>query len=380
MINFSTSNFILYGIPEKIKSDKGEAFISKEYRKFCKNRNIEIEYCTPRMHTGNGAVERAIQTLKNLIIPNLEDGIVITESVNRALRVMRFTIHTGLKITPYELHHGRKPRTELTNIVKDGKTYLYNWLEMPISAPTRPKIPIYVGRDADGEITNHMVMAKAKAEEKQLTENQKSPKKKNSVRYLFKFVEKNYNKKSLEGRFQNKIQTAVSGTESTIKTDTGNIINGKFISGPLFQIERKARKEPAINISGGINPKNRHCLRGLNGKYGRWDEILQDILNGKLKIVQNPKQPESETEDEDDDDEEMPEETGTPIKVYDTSERNGSYVPIRTSPEEDALQIYTDGETTGEILENQNQIRRSNRNSKKPNRYGSIPYTGNFWG
>ena len=47
---------------------------------------------------------------------------------------------------------------------------------------------------------------------------------------------------------------------------------------------------------------------------------------------------------------------------------------------EDALQIYTDGETTGENLENQNQIRRSNRNSKKPNRYGSIPYTGNFWG
>ena len=303
VINFLTSNFNLSGIPEKIKSDKGGAFISKEYQEFRKNRNMEIEYCTPRMHTGNEAVERAIQTLKNLIIANLEDGIGITESVNRALRVMRFTIHTGLKITPFELHHGKKPRTELTNIVKDGKTYLSNWSEMPISAPTRPKIPIYVGRDADGEITNHMVMAKTKTEEKQSTENQKTPKKKSSVRYPFKFVEKNYNKKSLERRFQNKIQTADSGTESTIKTDTGKIINRKFISGPLFQTERKARKEPAINTSGEINPKNRHCLRGLNGKYGRWDEILRDILNGKLKIVQNPKQPESETEDEDDDDE-----------------------------------------------------------------------------
>ena len=82
MINFLTSNFKLYGIPEKIKSDKGGAFISKEYREFCKNRNIEIEYCTPRMHTGNGAAEaeRAIQTLKNLIIANLEDGIGITKS------------------------------------------------------------------------------------------------------------------------------------------------------------------------------------------------------------------------------------------------------------------------------------------------------------
>ena len=120
-------------------------------------------------------------------------------------------------------------------------------------------------------------------------------------------------------------------------------------------------------------------MKGLNGKYGRWDEVLLDILNGKLKIVQNPKQPEYETEDEDDDDdEEMPEETGTPTKVYDTSERNGSYVAIRNMPEENALQIYTDGEKTGGNLEN--QIKRSNRNSKKPNRYGSIPYTGTFWG
>ena len=178
VINFLSSNFNSYGIPEKIRSDKGGAFISKEYRQFCKNRDIQIEYCTPRMHTGNGVVERAIQTIKNLIIAKMEDGLCLTESVNRSLRVMRFTIHTGLEITPFELYHGRKPRTELTNIVKDGKTYLSNWSEMPISAPDRPKFPIYVGRDAEGEITNHIVMAKTKTGEKQSGENTKSPKKK----------------------------------------------------------------------------------------------------------------------------------------------------------------------------------------------------------
>ena len=228
VINFLSSNFNLYGIPEKIKSDKGGAFISKEYQQFCKNRNIEIEYCTPRMHTGNGVVERAIQTIKNLKIANMEDGLCLTESVNRALRVMRFTIHTGFKITPFELHHGRKPRTELTNIVKDGKTYLSNWSEMTVSAPDRPKIPIYVGLDAEDEITNHIIMAKTKNEEKQMEENMKSPKKKNSVRYPFSFVEKKSNKKSLEGRFQNKIQIAISGTENTVKTDTGKIFNRKY--------------------------------------------------------------------------------------------------------------------------------------------------------
>ena len=83
----------------------------------------------------------------------MEDALCLTESVNRALRVIRFTIHTiltGLKVTPFELHHGRKPRTELTNFVKDGNTYLSNWSEMTISAPDRPKLLIHVGRDAEG--------------------------------------------------------------------------------------------------------------------------------------------------------------------------------------------------------------------------------------
>ena len=226
VIQFLLTKFYLYGIPEKMKSDKGGAFISKEYREFCKSRNIEIEYCAPRIHTRNGTVERAIQALKNLVIANMEDGENLTESVNRALRVMRFTVHTGLGKTPFELHHGRKPRTELTNIVKDGKTYLSDWSELSVLAPKRPKIPIYVGRDADGEITNHIVMARTKAGEKQTVEGTKSSKKKNST-------------------------------------------------------EKKSRREQIPLPENEIQPKNRHCLRGLDGKYGRWDEILRDILNGK---------------------------------------------------------------------------------------------------
>ena len=76
----------------------------------------------------------------------------------------------------------------------------------------------------------------------------------------------------------------------------------------------------------------------------------------------------------------MPEEIGTPTpKVYDTSERDGGYAPIRTNPEEeDALQLHTDGEISGENIKT--KIRRSTRDSKKPNRYGTIPYTGSFWG
>ena len=117
-------------------------------------------------------------------------------------------------------------------------------------------------------------------------------------------------------------------------------------------------------------------LAGSGREVRTLGERLSDILNGKLKFVQNRKATDTETEDDDDeDDEDVPEEIGTP-KTYDTRWKM-QYIPIRTNPERDALQIHTDGEIPGESLEN--IVRRSNRNSKKPNRYGTVPYTGNFW-
>ena len=209
-----------------------------------------------------------------------------------------------------------------------------------------------------------------------MTEGPESQEKKNWVSNPFKFRQKNHNKKSLEGKFQKKIQTAVSGTKNTVETDTGKIISRKFISGPLFQTQREARREPAPITNGEIYPKNRHCLRGLDGKCGRWDEIFRDILNGKLKIVQNWKRSDSEMEDEEDvdEEEEMPEMTRN--ATYDTSERNGKYVLIQTNPEEDVIQIHTDCGIPGENFEH--NIRRSNRTINKPNIFGSIPYTRSF--
>ena len=62
------------------------------------------------LHTDNtyryGEVERAIKTMKNFKVANLEDNLCLTDCVNRALKVMRFTKHTGLKLTPFESQHG----------------------------------------------------------------------------------------------------------------------------------------------------------------------------------------------------------------------------------------------------------------------------------
>ena len=109
---------------------------------------------------------------------------------------MQFPIHTGQK-----------------------KRHLnYITVEKSVLAHNKPKKPRYVGRDAEGEITNRMVMARMKTEERQLASETKSPRKKKPIRYPFNFNEKRHNRKSLEGRFQSKIQTAICGTENTAKT------------------------------------------------------------------------------------------------------------------------------------------------------------------
>ena len=69
---------------------------------------------------------------------------------------------------------------------------------------------------------------------------------------------------------------------------------------------------------------------------------------------------------------------------HDTSEKNGKYKPVTTSPE-DELNLHTDGEinpgenqVNNKITENE-KIGRSNRESRQPNRYGGVTYTKNFW-
>ena len=234
-------------------------------------------------------------------------------------------------------------QVETTKIIKDGQSFLSDWSEFSIFAPDKPQIPIYVGKDADGEITNHMVMARTKTEEQQLASETKSPKKNIPIRYPF-------NSKIPRREVSIKDTNAICVTENTVKTDTGRVIHQKLISWPLFQSEKRHRRETVLTVSAEITPKNRHWLRRLDGKYGKWDEILPDILNGKLRIVQNKKRTETDSEDDDDfdddngeEEEEIPEERG---RVYDTSERDGRYQPIRTDPENDPLQLHTDGQIT----------------------------------
>ena len=105
--NFLEQYITLNGLPQTIRTDKGTAFTGKKFRDFCKSLNIKLIYGKPYIHTPTGLVERGIKTLK--------EGYVINEALGRSLNVMRTTVHSSIKETPFERHYGRKPRTEIHN-------------------------------------------------------------------------------------------------------------------------------------------------------------------------------------------------------------------------------------------------------------------------
>ena len=143
------------------QSDRGSAFVSKQNKRVCKSKNIEIQCSPPKRQTCTGAVKRSIQILKNIFIADLLDKIGLTESINQALTVMRFTMHNGHEVNPSGIHHGKKPRTKLTNIIKDSKSCLSDRTTWDVSVPLK-QIPIYVVRNEEKELTDHIVKAQKK--------------------------------------------------------------------------------------------------------------------------------------------------------------------------------------------------------------------------
>ena len=236
----------VYGVPKTIELDNGSAFISKEYKSFCKEYNIIRKYGTPNLHTGTGLVERTIQSLKNLTKTNLEETQNLRESLNKALYVLRFTIHSETKKTPFELHFGREPGTKLSNP------------KNAISVDSED-LSVYITRNSADEITDHLVMSKKKTNDPKyrmgmtFTQKQKqlnTVSNEKNTNYPFTFLEKAHTKCSLGSKFKNKPLIAVSGTKHTVTTDKNKILHRKLISNSIpFQATATPTKRISTRLT-----------------------------------------------------------------------------------------------------------------------------------
>ena len=98
--------FSIEGYPDKIVSDNGPPFQSKEFAKFLSGLGIKHTTSSPKYPHSNGFIERHIQTVKNILSKSSN-----TRSFQEVLADLRTTrIGMGLP-SPAEILHGRNLTT-----------------------------------------------------------------------------------------------------------------------------------------------------------------------------------------------------------------------------------------------------------------------------
>ena len=233
VLKFLTKYFTDNGIPRIIRTDIGSCFKSNEFKQFCDGQNIKRIRCTPKLHTGTGLVERTIRTIKSFTRANMADGLPFEDSVQLAIRTIRQTPHSRLKMTPFQMHSGRRPRTALSNLIDKPECLLSNWKRTPtnyISAqPT--ELQVVTINDSDGEMADYLVLNETRKRGRSVSRDFKK----------YQFYEKKNKPNSMKCGFKtNKILPALAETDHTVTTSERRVIHKKLASRPLkFQTSRK---------------------------------------------------------------------------------------------------------------------------------------------
>ena len=111
----------IHGIPRSNRCDQAQAFKAKEFEIFCKNRNIKLILAPAGDHRGTGMVERLIQTLKRRLavidIDPMWSSETLSARIASIIENVRLIPNKTTKVTPFESHFGRKPNTELSNML-----------------------------------------------------------------------------------------------------------------------------------------------------------------------------------------------------------------------------------------------------------------------
>ena len=104
IINTLKSQFARWGVPEHLRTDGGPQFTSSSFQKFCKEMGITHTTSDPHYQQGNGAAERAVQTVKRIL--KQDDPYL-------ALMTYRSTPIPVTGCAPSQLIMGRHMRTRL---------------------------------------------------------------------------------------------------------------------------------------------------------------------------------------------------------------------------------------------------------------------------
>ena len=143
---------------------------------------------------------------------NLEDKCNLNDALYQSLMVMRMTIHSKTKGTPFERHYGRKPWTELTS-----------YLNLPTGkndyVSAQPEtLQVYSFNNRRGGY-DQLIMKTPRKLKCDVSNN-----------LPYKFLEKKQNKNKIESEYDRNPQIAVAETKHTITTDTNKNIGATAIA------------------------------------------------------------------------------------------------------------------------------------------------------
>lgn len=102
--------FARLGLPEKIQSDNGPQFASKEFSQYCKSMGIILIHSPPYFPRVNGEVERQMRSLKKIIVIALNTNTDWVRAIQEFLFAYRTTPHPATGQTPASLLYNRELR------------------------------------------------------------------------------------------------------------------------------------------------------------------------------------------------------------------------------------------------------------------------------
>ena len=107
-----------HGIPRSIRCDQAQAFKSRAFGIYCKEKNIKLIFYPTHDHRASGMVERLIQTLKRRLatmnIDPIWDNTTRAEKITEIIESIRLIPNRITKIPPFQAHFGRPKNTELS--------------------------------------------------------------------------------------------------------------------------------------------------------------------------------------------------------------------------------------------------------------------------
>ena len=113
VIRCLTEVFSRTGFPEKITTDNGSQFVSKEFIRWLKHRGIAHSRATPYHPQGNGVVERLHRTLNAVVLKTIEAKGNWARVLPMALYFLRCSPLASTGVSPFLLTHRWEPRTPL---------------------------------------------------------------------------------------------------------------------------------------------------------------------------------------------------------------------------------------------------------------------------